>query len=128
MLGRIWYCSDRGGTGRRAGLRILWGNPWGFESLRSHRDGPPTQRATHPRVARCPSTQAVAAYRCLSLVSIAIRLRLRLSHALLPHAAVLLQARGPIFINRTQSLRVLPPQHAEQAGLSKHERRELWTQ
>src|SRR5438132_7749391 len=36
MLGRIWYCSDRGGTGRRAGLRILWGNPWGFESLRSH--------------------------------------------------------------------------------------------
>src|SRR5947207_10809372 len=27
---------DRGGTGRRAGLRILWGNPWGFESLRSH--------------------------------------------------------------------------------------------
>src|SRR5690349_13338579 len=27
---------DRGGTGRRAGLRILWGNPWGFDSLRSH--------------------------------------------------------------------------------------------
>ena len=33
------WCSttrDRGGTGRRAGLRILWGNLWGFESLRSH--------------------------------------------------------------------------------------------
>src|SRR5437870_11346571 len=40
MLGRIWYCSDRGGTGRRAGLRILWGNPWGFESLRSHPKSP----------------------------------------------------------------------------------------
>src|SRR6267378_61403 len=27
---------DRGGTGRRASLRSWWGNPWGFESLRSH--------------------------------------------------------------------------------------------
>ena len=24
--------SASGGTGRRAGFRILWGNPWGFES------------------------------------------------------------------------------------------------
>src|SRR5437879_10168193 len=27
---------DRGGIGRRASLRSWWGNPWGFESLRSH--------------------------------------------------------------------------------------------
>src|SRR4026207_145117 len=27
---------ERGGTGRRAGLRILWGNPSGFDSRRSH--------------------------------------------------------------------------------------------
>ncbi len=26
----------RGGTGRRAGFRYQWGNPWGFESLRPH--------------------------------------------------------------------------------------------
>src|SRR3989454_10832768 len=31
---------DRGGIGRRASLRSWWGNPWGFESLRSH--WPPT--------------------------------------------------------------------------------------
>src|SRR3989441_6936627 len=36
FLDAVGLC-DRGGTGRRAGLRILWGNPWGFESLRSHR-------------------------------------------------------------------------------------------
>src|SRR3989441_1624131 len=35
FLDAVGLC-DRGGTGRRAGLRILWGNPWGFESLRSH--------------------------------------------------------------------------------------------
>ena len=28
--------SGSGGTGRRAGLRIQWGNPWGFESPLSH--------------------------------------------------------------------------------------------
>ena len=27
---------ERGGTGRRAGFRSRWGNPWGFESPRSH--------------------------------------------------------------------------------------------
>ncbi len=27
---------DRGGIGIRAGFRILWGNPWEFESPRSH--------------------------------------------------------------------------------------------
>src|SRR5262249_17063271 len=35
-------CSEprgRGGTGRRAGLRILWGNPSGFDSRRSHETG-----------------------------------------------------------------------------------------
>ena len=26
------HASASGGTGRRAGLRILWGNPWEFES------------------------------------------------------------------------------------------------
>lgn len=25
-----------GGIGRRAGLRILWGNPWGFDSPLEH--------------------------------------------------------------------------------------------
>jgi hypothetical protein len=33
---------ERGGTGRRAGFRSRWGNPWGFESPRSH--SPATQR------------------------------------------------------------------------------------
>ena len=28
--------SESGGTGRRAGFRFQWGNPWGFESLLSH--------------------------------------------------------------------------------------------
>ena len=28
--------SGRGGIGRRAGFRILWGNPWGFKSLCPH--------------------------------------------------------------------------------------------
>ena len=28
--------SECGGTGRRAGFRFQWGNPWGFESLHSH--------------------------------------------------------------------------------------------
>src|SRR5690606_15570989 len=32
---------ERGGTGRRAGLRILWGNPSGFDSRRSHLPRPP---------------------------------------------------------------------------------------
>src|SRR5581483_4388960 len=27
---------ESGGTGRRAGLRIRWGNPWGFDSPLSH--------------------------------------------------------------------------------------------
>ena len=27
---------ESGGTGRRAGFRFLWGNPWGFESPLSH--------------------------------------------------------------------------------------------
>ena len=27
---------ERGGTGRRTGFRFQRGNPWGFESLRSH--------------------------------------------------------------------------------------------
>jgi hypothetical protein len=27
---------ESGGTGRRAGFRILWGNPWEFESPLSH--------------------------------------------------------------------------------------------
>ena len=27
---------EGGGIGRRAGLRIQWGNPWGFESPLSH--------------------------------------------------------------------------------------------
>src|SRR2546425_7941656 len=40
FLDAVGLC-DRGGTGRRAGLRILWGNPWGFESLRSHSRGFP---------------------------------------------------------------------------------------
>ena len=28
--------SGRGGIGRRAALRSLWGNPWKFESSRPH--------------------------------------------------------------------------------------------
>lgn len=27
---------DHGGTGRRTALRMLWGNPWGFDSPWSH--------------------------------------------------------------------------------------------
>ena len=88
----------------------------------------PTLRATHPRVARSPSTPPVTAYQSLSLVSVAIRLRLRLSHALLPDPAVLLQAGGPIDIASIQSLRVLPPQHAKQAGLREQERYEARNQ
>ncbi len=30
-----YYC-ECGGTGRRAGFRFQWGNPWEFESLHSH--------------------------------------------------------------------------------------------
>ena len=29
-------CCASGGTGRRAGLRILWGNPWRFDSSLAH--------------------------------------------------------------------------------------------
>ena len=32
------FCGS-GGIGRRAGLRIQWGNPWGFESPLSHSSG-----------------------------------------------------------------------------------------
>ena len=35
---------ERGGTGRRAGFRTRWGNPWGFESPRSHPPGQAVQR------------------------------------------------------------------------------------
>ena len=34
--GKPGILCGRGGNGRRAGLRILWGNPWGFKSLRPH--------------------------------------------------------------------------------------------
>ena len=30
------HTSESGGIGRRAGFRIQWGNPWGFESPLSH--------------------------------------------------------------------------------------------
>jgi hypothetical protein len=36
-----WLCWDmrgRGEIGRHAGFRFLWGNPWGFKSLRPHHD------------------------------------------------------------------------------------------
>ncbi len=32
----IFLVCDRGGIGIRAGFRILWGDPSGFESRRSH--------------------------------------------------------------------------------------------
>src|SRR5262249_12434877 len=32
----VRYVCGRGGTGRRAALRSLWGNPWRFESSRPH--------------------------------------------------------------------------------------------
>ena len=36
ILQRLSDVCDRGGIGIRAGFRILWGNPWEFESPRSH--------------------------------------------------------------------------------------------
>ena len=34
----FWKRRGSGGIGRRAGLRIQWSNPWGFESPLSHVD------------------------------------------------------------------------------------------
>ena len=39
----------RGGIGRRAALRSLWGNPWKFESSRPHQEISPHQRTIGPR-------------------------------------------------------------------------------
>ena len=39
--GRPWRRCGSGGTGRRAGFRIQWGNPWGFESPLSHQPAAP---------------------------------------------------------------------------------------
>ena len=41
LTGRAIYSGsigkrESGGTGRRAGFRCQWGNPWGFESPLSH--------------------------------------------------------------------------------------------
>ena len=40
--GSCSYC-ESGGTGRRAGFRFQWGNPWGFESPLSHHSRPRIQ-------------------------------------------------------------------------------------
>ena len=34
--GPVGGSRECGGTGRRAGFRFQWGNPWEFESLHSH--------------------------------------------------------------------------------------------
>jgi hypothetical protein len=39
MFGTLPRCG-RGGIGRRAALRSLWGNPWKFESSRPHQKNP----------------------------------------------------------------------------------------
>ena len=36
LRGNLTSRRESGGTGRRAGFRILWGNPWEFESPLSH--------------------------------------------------------------------------------------------
>src|SRR5881396_910777 len=59
---------DRGGIGRRASLRSWWGNPWGFESLRSHsktkRGHAKTRQQTHrgPQPCSLPDNPPPYAY------------------------------------------------------------------
>src|SRR5690606_25638753 len=45
--GRLPATCGRGGIGRRAALRSLWGNPWKFESSRPHH--PPACNHQEPR-------------------------------------------------------------------------------
>ncbi len=49
IVQRLSVTRDRGGIGIRAGFRILWGNPWEFESPRSHVPPFPTPRQTERR-------------------------------------------------------------------------------
>ena len=39
------HIRDHGGTGIRAALRMLWGNPWGFDPPWSHQIFKQAQRA-----------------------------------------------------------------------------------
>ena len=48
-----WLLRGRGEIGRHAGFRFLWGNPWGFKSLRPHQRRPmPPWRHTDDRQER----------------------------------------------------------------------------
>src|SRR5207302_719693 len=38
VVATISFHRESGGTGRRAGLRIPWGNPWGFDPPLSHQE------------------------------------------------------------------------------------------
>src|SRR5216117_1064191 len=44
---------ESGGTGRRAGLRIQWGNSWGFESPLSQTPSVPSQKDLDHQGGRC---------------------------------------------------------------------------
>jgi len=52
----------RGGTGRRAALRSLWGNPWKFESSRPHQSFLIDNSAISARQARRSSVRARRRY------------------------------------------------------------------
>src|SRR5688500_12237765 len=100
-----WFRSGSGGTGRRAGLRIQWGNPWGFESPLSHSSrgtiespgfftvGEDTE-STEKRIAGSDNvaTDAVDLYRCdrMSISQI-----LEESALLAPHAPALMAPDRP---------------------------------
>src|SRR5216683_5716529 len=50
---------ESGGTGRRAGLRIQWGNPWGFNSPLSHHPSNRPLTSVTPPVFMCSSVRIV---------------------------------------------------------------------
>ena len=61
LIGRAaHHTGGRGGIGRRAALRSLWGNPWKFESSRPHHPASPFRASQDEhQVAKqtCPSTR-----------------------------------------------------------------------